>query len=236
MTEHKNKEAEQVNNNNETQNEYTHFGFQQVKANEKENKVKQVFSSVANNYDLMNDLMSAGLHRLWKREAISLCNIKPSQTILDLAGGTGDLSKLIHKKLNNTGKIVLADINKDMLKQAKSKLIDAGIIDNIEFVEANAQELPFEENSFDCVIIGFGLRNVTNKDKALSSIFKTLKPGGKLIVLEFSEANKLIKPLYDTYSFNVLPKLGKLICNDKESYQYLAESIRMHPNQEKLKM
>lgn len=223
-----------------TEEEKTHFGYERVTKSEKTEKVKEVFDSVSNNYDLMNDLMSFGLHRIWKKRAINLCNIHSGQTVLDLAGGTGDLTKIIldknnNSEFNNPVKVILSDINENMLNEGKNKLIDAGHIKNIEYVVANAEELPFEDNSFERVIIGFGLRNVTQKEKALKEIYRVLKPAGKLVILEFSKANKIIKPIYDIYSFKALPVLGKIICNDDESYKYLAESIRMHPSQKELK-
>ncbi len=216
-------------------NTTTQFGFKDVTEDEKTQKVSAVFSSVANKYDLMNDLMSFGLHRIWKRIAIRKCNLKPGMHVLDLAGGTGDLSYLIQKKIAPNGKVVLTDINKDMLEEGKKNLLDKCAFHNIEFVNASAEDLPFQDGQFDRVIIGFGLRNFTNKAKALSSIYRVLKPGGKLIILEFSKPHQAISPLYKFYNFNVLPKLGKLICKDEDSYRYLAESIEVHPDQEQLK-
>lgn len=214
----------------------THFGFSSVAWQDKEKKVGEVFQSVAEKYDLMNNLMSMGIHHLWKRFAISQCNARPGQRILDLAGGTGDLSAQLSKKVGEKGQVVLADINDAMLNVGRNRLINEGLIHNIRYVQANAQCLPFADNSFDCIIIGFGLRNVTDKDEALRSMYRVCKPGGRVLVLEFSNPDfPGLKPVYDWYSFQVLPKLGKLFANDEESYRYLAESIRMHPNQDALK-
>lgn len=220
----------------EQMNNTTDFGFQQVDVDEKTKKVAGVFRSVAQQYDLMNDLMSLGLHRCWKRFAVNLCQIRKDHIILDLAGGTGDLTAKISPMVGKDGKIILADINGDMLHIGRNRLIDRGIIHNLEFVQADAENLPFPANYFDRIIIGFGLRNVTNKTNALSSIYHVLKPGGKLIILEFSEmALPALQSVYDAYSFKVLPWLGKVIAKDEDSYRYLAESIRMHPNQVTLK-
>ncbi len=214
----------------------THFGFQEVNVDEKAKRVADVFHSVASQYDLMNDLMSLGIHRLWKKTAIDLLSVHKNQTILDLAGGTGDLSTKISKLVGINGKVFLSDINSSMLKMGRNRLIDLGLINNIEIIQADAEKLPFENNYFDRIIIGFGLRNVTNKDAALESMFRVLKPGGRLIILEFSKpVFPGLKPIYDAYSFKILPWLGKKILNDANSYQYLAESIRMHPDQATLK-
>jgi len=216
--------------------ETTHFGYQQVPVSEKSNKVADVFHSVADKYDLMNDLMSGGVHRLWKKYTIETSGAKRGDTILDLAGGTGDLAAKFCRIVGSTGKVTLSDINESMLENGRARLTNKGIAGNIEYVQADAQELPFADNHYDIVTMAFGLRNVTDKDKALRAIFRVLKPGGKLMVLEFS---KPVVPglsiLYDQYSFKILPKIGKLIANDEESYRYLAESIRMHPDQESLK-
>lgn len=214
----------------------THFGFQEVPVGEKARKVADVFHSVANNYDLMNDLMSLGVHRLWKKSTIELSGARAGQTILDIAGGTGDLTKQFSQRVGETGTVILADINASMLAQGRDRLLNDGLVNNIHYVQANAECLPFPDNHFDCITIAFGLRNVTHKERALASMYRIVKPGGKLMVLEFSKP--LFKPLekiYDMYSFAVLPKLGKLIANDADSYQYLAESIRMHPDQATLK-
>lgn len=214
----------------------THFGYQEVPIEEKRAKVRRVFTSVASKYDIMNDLMSLCTHRLWKRYAIDLLDIRPGQTILDLAGGTGDLAKRISPLLKKSGKLILSDINWEMLTTGKDRLLDEGLAQDMEFILANAESLPFIDNTFDRIIIGFGLRNVTDKEKALESMARCLKPGGKLIVLEFSKpSSKTLQKIYDVYSFNVLPKLGKVVADDADSYQYLAESIRMHPDQETLK-
>jgi len=197
--------------------------------------VRGVFDSVASRYDIMNDLMSAGLHRLWKRYTIDQAAIKPGQVVLDLAGGTGDLAREFSKKVGKDGQVVLADINAAMLKQGRHRLVDAGISGNITIAQVDAQELPFDDATFDCITMAFGLRNVTDKDAALASMFRVLKPGGKAMVLEFSKPNEAIKPAYDLYSFKVLPTLGKFVAGDPDSYQYLAESIRMHPDQDTLK-
>lgn len=216
--------------------ETTHFGFQTVAKTEKAEKVAQVFHSVAAKYDVMNDLMSFGIHRLWKRFTIDCSGVRRGQAVLDLAGGTGDLAAKFSRLVGETGKSVLADINDSMLRMGREKLRNAGVIGNVEYVQANAEALPFPDNTFDCVTISFGLRNVTEKEKALRSMYRVLKPGGRLLVLEFSKP--IIKPLnkaYDAYSFYVLPRVGALVANDADSYRYLAESIRMHPDQETLK-
>jgi len=214
----------------------THFGFKTVQEDKKADLVADVFHSVAAKYDVMNDVLSMGVHRIWKRFTIDCSGIRKGQKVLDLAGGTGDLTAKFSRIVGQTGQVTLADINDSMLKVGRSKLRDLGIVGNVSYVQANAEELPFPDNHFDLITIAFGLRNVTDKDKALASMYRVLKPGGRLLVLEFSKP--LYKPLskfYDFYSFNVLPKLGKLIANDSESYQYLAESIRMHPCQDTLK-
>jgi demethylmenaquinone methyltransferase/2-methoxy-6-polyprenyl-1,4-benzoquinol methylase len=213
----------------------TDFGFETVKVTEKQKLVAQVFDSVAGRYDLMNDLMSMGLHRLWKRHAISVCQIRADHQVLDLASGTGDLALLIAAKVPQ-GNVTLCDINFNMLIQAQTRLIDKGMIENTDVVQANAQYLPFADNSFDRIIIGFGLRNVTDKEQALRSMHRVLRPGGRMIILEFSHpVNATLSSIYDTYSFNILPKLGEWVAKDSDSYRYLAESIRMHPDQEALK-
>ena len=219
-----------------TKENTTHFGYKEVPINEKSNKVADVFHSVADKYDIMNDLMSAGVHRLWKKHTINRSGAKTGDIILDLAGGTGDLAAKFSRIVGSTGKVVLSDINASMLDNGKRRLTDMGIVGNIEYVLADAQDLPFEDNHFNLVTMAFGLRNVTDKDAALRSIYRTLKPGGKLMVLEFSKpVLPGLNTIYDQYSFKLLPLMGKLIANDAESYQYLAESIRMHPNQDTLK-
>ena len=216
-------------------NNTTHFGYRTVGTDEKASLVRDVFDSVASRYDIMNDLMSAGLHRLWKRYTIDQAAVRPGDAVLDLAGGTGDLASAFAKKVGAEGHVVLADINAAMLEQGRKRLVDAGIAGNVTIAQVDAQDLPFEDGSFDLVTMAFGLRNVTDKDAALRSIFSTLKTGGKAMILEFSEPNKAIKPAYDLYSFKVLPALGKLVAKDSDSYQYLAESIRVHPDQDTLK-
>ncbi len=213
----------------------THFGYKTVSSDDKAGMVRSVFDSVAGRYDIMNDLMSAGLHRLWKRYTVDQAALRPGDVVLDLAGGTGDLSREFAARVGKEGHVVLADINAAMLEQGRRRLVDAGIAGNVTIAQVDAQELPFADRSFDCVAMAFGLRNVTDKTAALRSMYRVLKPGGKVMILEFSEPNKAIKPAYDLYSFKVLPTLGKLIADDADSYQYLAESIRMHPDQETLK-
>lgn len=217
-------------------NNTTHFGYREVPENEKANLVKEVFRSVAPKYDLMNDVMSFGMHRLWKRFTIQQAALRPGQVLLDVASGTGDLAKAFAKIVGPTGKVIMTDINEAMLQVGRERLEDAGIMGNVECVIADAENLPFPDNHVDCITISFGLRNVTNKLNALKSMYRVLKPGGKLLILEFSHPeNPLLNKLYDVYSFNFIPKMGELITNDKDSYQYLVESIRMHPNQETLK-
>jgi demethylmenaquinone methyltransferase/2-methoxy-6-polyprenyl-1,4-benzoquinol methylase len=214
----------------------TDFGYRKVAAEDKASLVSEVFRSVAGNYDLMNDLMSFGVHRLWKRHAINLSGIKKGQSVLDVAGGTGDLSKLFHQRVGKEGTVLMTDINSAMLLEGRDKMIDAGIVSGIDYVQANAEILPFADNSFDCISIAFGLRNVTDKQKAINSMFEKLRYGGCLIILEFSKVELAsLASIYDAYSFNVIPKIGKFIAKDEESYQYLVESIRMHPDQETLK-
>lgn len=214
----------------------THFGYKQVPVEEKAQHVAEVFHSVAAKYDLMNDLMSMGIHRLWKRYTMELTGVRAGNQVLDIAGGTGDLTMKFSDLVGPGGKVILADINDSMLKVGRDRLLDRGYSGNIEYVQANAEALPFEDNSFDVVTMAFGLRNVTDKDQALREFNRVLKPGGRLLVLEFSKpANPLLSKIYDTYSFTALPFMGKLITQDAESYRYLAESIRMHPDQETLK-
>jgi len=214
----------------------THFGFQEIPITEKVRRVGQVFSSVADRYDLMNDLMSFGIHRLWKRFTLSQTGLKPGQLALDVAGGTGDLTRGLAKQVGENGRVVLADINAAMLQNGRRRLVDAGIAGNVEYVQADAENLPFPDTYFDCITIAFGLRNVTRKEAALANMYRVLKPGGKLLILEFSKPTAPgLKPVYDFYSFKVLPQIGKLVARDEASYRYLAESIRVHPDQETLK-
>jgi demethylmenaquinone methyltransferase/2-methoxy-6-polyprenyl-1,4-benzoquinol methylase len=213
----------------------THFGYKTVDVEEKAGKVADVFHSVAGSYDLMNDLMSVGIHRLWKRMTIEMSGVRKGHEVLDIAGGTGDLAAKFSRIVGPEGTVVLADINDSMLKVGRDRLIDRGIVDNVQFSQADAQHLPFPDNTFDVITIAFGLRNVTDKDMALRSMLRVLKPGGRLLILEFSKPkNPVLSKVYDTYSFSILPKLGKLFANDADSYQYLAESIRMHPDQSTL--
>ena len=208
------------------------FGYVQVTPAEKTARVRGVFDSVAGKYDLMNDLMSGGLHRLWKRFALSQTGLRPGGRALDVASGTGDLGAGLARQVGSSGLAVLTDINRDMLARGRDRLLDRGLVGNLAFVIANAERLPFPDRSFDCVTIGFGLRNVTDKFAALASMRRVLRPGGRLLVLEFSKPQvKALKPFYDAYSFSVLPRLGSLIAGDEASYRYLAESIRMHPDQ-----
>jgi len=210
----------------------TDFGFQRVSPADKTRRVRGVFDSVAGNYDLMNDLMSGGAHRLWKRFTLALANLRPGQRALDVAGGTGDLAAGLARQVGARGLVVVTDINASMLGRGRDRLIDAGLTSNVEYVQANAERLPFPDNTFDCITIGFGLRNVTDKAAALRSMQRTLRPGGQLLVLEFSHPTLPgLTPLYDTYSFRVLPLLGRVVARDEASYRYLAESIRLHPDQ-----
>ncbi|WP_416886415.1 bifunctional demethylmenaquinone methyltransferase/2-methoxy-6-polyprenyl-1,4-benzoquinol methylase UbiE [Marinospirillum sp.] len=212
------------------------FGYQQVPRNEKKKRVAGVFDSVASKYDFMNDMMSMGIHRLWKKFTIELSGARPGQRILDIAGGTGDLTMQFSRLVGETGEVVLADINASMLTVGRDRLLDRGYAGNIRFVQANAEQLPFPDHYFDVITIAFGLRNVTDKDKALRDMTRILKPGGRLLVLEFSKpTNPVMSKVYDAYSFSALPMMGKLFAGDSESYRYLAESIRMHPDQETLK-
>ena len=211
----------------------TDFGFQKVAEDEKARKVAQVFDSVASRYDLMNDLMSAGLHRLWKRFAVEQSLVRPGQRVLDVAGGTGDLTRLFSERVGPSGSVVITDINGPMLRHGRDRLLDGGKL--IPAVQCDAEKLPFPDEYFDCVSVAFGLRNMTHKDAALAEMRRVLKPGGKLLVLEFSKVAAPLQKPYDLYSFKVLPWLGKKIANDADSYRYLAESIRMHPDQETLK-
>jgi demethylmenaquinone methyltransferase/2-methoxy-6-polyprenyl-1,4-benzoquinol methylase len=223
-----------MNNPDSPAGDDTHFGYQRVPWNEKARRVRGVFDSVAGNYDIMNDLMSGGLHRLWKQFTLGLTNLRPGQKALDLAGGTGDLAAGLAKQVGERGLVILSDINAAMLSHGRDRLINDGLVANTRCVQINAEKIPFPDNTFDCVTIGFGLRNVTDKPGALAAMRRVLKPGGQLLVLEFSHPIAPLKPIYDAYSFRVLPFLGKVVAKDEASYRYLAESIRMHPDQETL--
>jgi demethylmenaquinone methyltransferase/2-methoxy-6-polyprenyl-1,4-benzoquinol methylase len=211
----------------------THFGFQTVSESEKAGKVAEVFDSVASRYDLMNDLMSAGLHRLWKAFTIAQSGVREGAKVLDIAGGTGDLSLAFAKKAGKSGQVVLTDINNAMLTHGRDRLLDKGYL--LPATQCDAESIPFKDNTFDCVSVAFGLRNMTHKEKALAEMRRVLKPGGRLLVLEFSRIWKPLAPLYDFYSFRIIPRIGQLVAQDAASYQYLAESIRVHPDQETLK-
>lgn len=212
------------------------FGYTQVLKQDKVKRVAEVFHSVADKYDVMNDLMSFGIHRIWKKITIEYSSVRKGQKVLDLAGGTGDFTAKFSKIVGDDGLVVLADINESMLKVGRDKLRDKGLFNNIEYVQANAEELPFADNYFDCITISFGLRNVTDKQKALQSMWRVLKPGGRLLILEFSKPQyQILNKAYDLYSFTMLPLMGKIVANDADSYRYLAESIRMHPDQKTLK-
>ena len=211
----------------------THFGYQSVDEQDKARRVRGVFDSVASRYDLMNDLMSAGLHRAWKAYTVMVANVQPGQRVLDIAGGTGDLALAFAKKVGPTGQVVHTDINEAMLRTGRDRLLDAGVI--LPTAVCDAEKLPFPDGHFDLVSVAFGLRNMTHKDAALAEMCRVLKPGGKLLVLEFSQVAKPLRKAYDVYSFSVLPRLGRLVAGDADSYRYLAESIRMHPNQQELK-
>jgi len=211
----------------------THFGFKTVDEGEKAQRVRGVFDSVAPRYDVMNDLMSAGLHRIWKRYAITVANPQPGDQVLDIAGGTGDLALAFARKVGQDGRVVHTDINEAMLREGRTRLLDKGVV--LPTLVCDAEHLPFASDTFDLATVAFGLRNMTHKELALGEMYRTLKPGGKLLVLEFSRVAKPLEKAYDWYSFNVLPRLGKLVANDASSYRYLAESIRMHPGQEALR-
>jgi demethylmenaquinone methyltransferase/2-methoxy-6-polyprenyl-1,4-benzoquinol methylase len=211
----------------------THFGFKTVDEQEKARHVKSVFDSVAPNYDIMNDLMSGGMHRLWKHYTISVANPQPGQSVLDIAGGTGDLSAAFARKVGPSGQVVHTDINEAMLREGRNRLLNEGLV--MPSLVCDAEKLPFADESFHIVSVAFGLRNMTHKDAALAEMRRVLKPGGKLLVLEFSKVAQPLSKAYDWYSFNILPKLGRLVANDEDSYRYLAESIRMHPGQEELR-
>jgi demethylmenaquinone methyltransferase/2-methoxy-6-polyprenyl-1,4-benzoquinol methylase len=211
------------------------FGYERVSWRDKAQRVRGVFDSVAGNYDLMNDLMSGGAHRIWKSFTLSLTGLRPGQRALDVAGGTGDLAAGLARQVGDRGLVVLSDINSAMLSRGRDRLTDRGVVGNVQYVQANAERLPFPDDSFDCITIGFGLRNVTDKPAALAAMRRVLKPGGQLLVLEFSHpVAPGLGPLYDFYSFRVLPLLGRIVARDEASYRYLAESIRMHPGQEAL--
>lgn len=217
-------------------NSKTHFGFREVDEAEKQSLVGEVFRSVAGNYDIMNDAMSLGVHRAWKLYAVAQSGVKEGHTVLDLAAGSADLSIKFAKKVGPQGKVFVTDINPDMLEQGRQRMANAGLVGNVEYCLVNAEQLPFEDNLFDCITISFGLRNVTHKDRALKEMQRCLKPGGRVLVLEFSQpTNEAFRRLYDAYSFNVIPKIGEVIAKDRDSYQYLVESIRQHPPQEELK-
>ena len=219
-----------------TKKQTTHFGFEQVPMTEKAQRVAGVFHSVARKYDLMNDLMSGGIHRLWKRFALEVSAVRAGHTVLDIAGGTGDLAYQLAKRVGDDGQVILSDINSSMLGVGRDRLINKGVNHNVSYAQLDAQHLPFANHTFDCVSIAFGLRNVTDKALALSDMQRVLKPGGRLLILEFSKPqHRLLEKIYDQYSFRVLPLMGKLITQDADSYRYLAESIRMHPDQETLK-
>jgi demethylmenaquinone methyltransferase/2-methoxy-6-polyprenyl-1,4-benzoquinol methylase len=214
----------------------TDFGYQEIPASEKQDRVGAVFTSVAEKYDLMNDVMSFGVHHLWKRFALEMCGLRPGHRVLDLAGGTGDLALKQAALVGESGEVILADINAAMLQRGRDRIIDKGFVNRVSPVQCNAETLPFADNHFDCITIAFGLRNVTDKGRALQSMQRVLKPGGRLCVLEFSKP--IYQPLekaYDFYSFKLLPRMGELIAHDRASYQYLAESIRKHPDQQTLK-
>jgi demethylmenaquinone methyltransferase/2-methoxy-6-polyprenyl-1,4-benzoquinol methylase len=214
----------------------THFGYREVAEGDKAGLVRGVFDSVATRYDLMNDLMSGGIHRLWKRVTIELSGVRPGHHVLDVAGGTGDLAARFAREVGRTGRVVLSDINEAMLERGRDRLLDEGISGNVDFVLADAEALPFREASFDCLSIAFGLRNVTRKERALESMLRVLRPGGRLLVLEFSKpTSEFLGRFYDAYSFGVIPRIGKLVTGDEESYRYLAESIRVHPDQDTLR-
>jgi demethylmenaquinone methyltransferase / 2-methoxy-6-polyprenyl-1,4-benzoquinol methylase len=213
----------------------THFGYERVSEREKGARVRGVFDSVASRYDLMNDLMSLGMHRLWKRLAVFIAGARPGDRVLDLAGGSGDLTRLLSRDVGAQGEVVILDINRSMLDVGRDRLLDAGALDNVRFVQADAEALPFPDRSFNLITMAFGLRNVTRKERALAEMYRVLKPGGTAHVLEFSQvASPVLSKIYDAYSFKLLPRLGQLIARDEASYRYLAESIRMHPPQEEL--
>jgi len=211
------------------------FGYEKVMPSEKEQRVRGVFDSVADRYDLMNDLMSLGVHRLWKRFFVEQSGVRPGQSVLDLAGGTGDIAQRMARRVGSDGRVIIADINDSMLIEGRKRLIDEGVSGNVHYLQVNAEHLPFDDSEFHCVTIAFGLRNVTDKSKALAEMFRVLRFGGRVMILEFSHpTTTALKTVYDAYSFQVLPKLGQLVAGDADSYRYLAESIRMHPDQDTL--
>lgn len=219
-----------------TKKSTTDFGYQEVATDDKQGLVGGVFDSVASRYDIMNDVLSFGIHRVWKSYTLELCGLRNGHRLLDIAGGTGDLAIKAAERVGDSGQVILADINASMLQQGRDRVIDKGLVNRIEMAQCNAESLPFADNYFDCITIAFGLRNVTDKAAALASMYRVLKPGGRLCVLEFSQpVSPLLGKAYDFYSFNILPRLGEVIAKDRDSYQYLAESIRMHPDQETLK-
>ncbi len=219
-----------------SRNDTTDFGYEDIPAGQKQDRVGSVFTSVADNYDLMNDVMSFGIHRLWKRFTLEMCGLRPGHRVLDLAGGTGDLALKQAQIVGESGRVILADINADMLARGRDRVIDAGLVGRIEAVRCNAEMLPFADNYFDCITIAFGLRNVTDKARALESMRAALKPGGRLCVLEFSKPlHQPLENLYDFYSFTMLPRMGQLVAGDSDSYRYLAESIRRFPDQQALR-
>ena len=214
----------------------THFGYRQVPVEEKSKHVRAVFDSVSGKYDVMNDLMSLGAHRLWKTFTVHIAGAREGQTVLDLAGGTGDLGLKFARRVGGTGRVTLVDINGNMLREGRKRLTDKGVVGNVDYVQADAQHLPFPDNHFDLITIAFGLRKVTDQDTALRGMFRVLKPGGRLLILEFSKlVSPGLKPLYDIYSFSLLPLMGRFVAKDADSYRYLAESIRMHPDQTTLR-
>lgn len=224
-----------MSENAQAKDDTTHFGYRTVDKREKATLVGGVFDSVASSYDVMNDLMSFGVHRLWKRCTIEQTAVRPGQQVLDIAGGTGDLAEKLARRVGRRGHVVLADINSAMLRTGRERLVDAGVVGNVDYAQSDAEALPFADDSFDCVTIAFGLRNVTDKPRALASMQRVLKPGGRLLILEFSKpVLPLLARAYDAYSFAALPLMGKLVANDADSYRYLAESIRMHPDQDTL--
>ncbi|MDY6942281.1 MAG: bifunctional demethylmenaquinone methyltransferase/2-methoxy-6-polyprenyl-1,4-benzoquinol methylase UbiE [Pseudomonadota bacterium] len=225
-----------MSDQDDSHSDQTHFGFEQVHRADKQHRVREVFDSVAPRYDLMNDLMSFGLHRLWKRFTVNLAAVRPGETVLDLAGGTGDLARQFAKRVGRDGHVILSDINQAMLSRGRERMIDHGVLGNMGFMVANAEKLPIRDAAADCITIAFGLRNVTEQNAALAEMYRCLKPGGRVLILEFSTpAIAALRPAYDWYSFNVLPRMGRLVADDADSYRYLAESIRMHPDQQTMK-